>query len=296
MVEAGLSVELIITQPDRPSGRGRKAATSVIKEYAVHAGLPYLQPTRIRKDPAALETLKSIKPDLNVVVAYGQIMPAAIIYLPRHNSINLHFSMLPLYRGASPIQWAILNGEESTGITIFELDEKMDEGPLLMQKQVPIFPDENAQELEDRLSCLGADLLIESIREIEKIQPINQDHSLATYAPLIKKEDGEVHWEKPAIFLERQVRAFFPWPSSYTFFNHRRIKLIKAKSVKEHSYTDKTPGTILGIHKDGIDVGCGEQTVFRIQELQPENKQAMTAHAFSLGAQLKPGDCFSCRG
>lgn len=293
VIDKGHSVELIITQPDRPSGRGRKAATSVVKEFAVASGLPYIQPTRIRKDPTALDTLQAIKPDLNVVVAYGQIIPAAIIYLPKHNSINLHFSMLPLYRGASPVQWAILKGEESTGVTIFELDEKMDEGPILSQSEIPIMPGENAQELEARLSRLGADLLIKTIDDIGQIQPQNQDHTLATYAPLIKKEDGKVQWNNSAVFIERQIRAFFPWPSTFTFLKDRRVKLIKGQALTELTSGHKEPGTVLDIHKDGIDVCCGDKTVFQIQELQPENKKAMHAHAFSLGAQLQPGDTFS---
>ena len=151
--------------------------------------IPYYLPARIRKDPIALQKIKEIEPDLNVVVAYGQIIPSSIIYLPKYNSLNVHFSLLPKYRGASPVQWALLEGEEKTGITIFELNEKMDEGDILSQEEVNILPDENAVELEDRLAQKGADLLVETITQIDKLKHLPQDHSQATYAPKIKKEE-----------------------------------------------------------------------------------------------------------
>ncbi len=177
LLETDHSIDLIITQPDRPSGRGKKLMSCPVKKTALDLNLPYYQPLKIRKDKIALDKTKEIKPDLNVVVAYGQIIPSSIIYLPRYNSLNVHFSLLPKYRGASPVQKALLDGKAQTGITIFELNEKMDEGDILVQEEVNVFPDENAAELEARLAQKGADLLIKAIAQIDKINHRPQDDS-----------------------------------------------------------------------------------------------------------------------
>lgn len=293
LLTAGHSVELVITQPDRPSGRGKKTAASPVKRFALEKGLPVLQPQRIRKEPEVLAALERIRPDLNVVVAFGQIMPAAIIYAPRLNTINLHFSLLPQYRGASPVQWAILGGDSLTGVTVFELDEKMDEGPILSLQELPLSQQETAQTLEHRLAVAGADLLIATIARIDSIEYKPQDHSQATYAPLIKKEDGKIDWQNSAQQIDRQVRAFFPWPSAFTFFQGKRIKIIKGKAEDAKPRSDGIPGRIEEIRKDGLVTCCGDSRIYRIQELQPENKKAMTAYAFSLGADVHPGDVFT---
>lgn len=292
ILEAGHSLELVITQPDRPSGRGKKLSPSPVKKLAYELGIAVCQPQKIRNDPAVLEKLKNIQPDLIVVVAYGQIIPASIIYLPKHNSWNVHFSLLPKYRGASPVQWAILNGEEKTGITVFELNEKMDEGGILAQQEVEILPGENSGELEARLAELGAELLVRMMARIDTIRPRPQDHSKATYTPKIKKEDGLIDWKKDSLFIERQLRAFTPWPSAYTFFQGMRIKLLKGKSKEERTSASSTPGEILTVYKEGIEVRCGERSLFLIQSLQPEGKPQMAAHAFSLGSGLKAGRKF----
>ena len=289
---AGHRVDLVITQPDRPAGRGRKIVSPPVKELALQLNIPTLQPHRIRKDKEVLAQLRNFQPDLNVVVAYGQIIPAAIIYLPKHNSINLHFSLLPKYRGASPVQWAILHGEEHTGVCVFELNEKMDEGPVLSQRQVSILPGENALQLKGRLARIGSELLVETINQINDIRPIPQDDGQATYARLIKKEDGRIEWSKDAPFIERQVRAFYPWPSVHFFYQEKRVKIIRGQSLGFQSEARIEQGEILSVHKQGIEVGCGGGSVFLIQELQPENRKTMSAYAFSLGASLKPGDKF----
>lgn len=292
LLESNHSIEFIITQPDKPFGRGKKVSPPPVKKIALDQNIPVYQPEKIRKDAEALEKIKKIQPDLNVVVAYGQIIPSSIIYLPKYNSINVHFSLLPKYRGASPVRWAILKGERKTGITIFELNEKMDEGDILTQEEFEILPDEGAVELEARLALKGAELLTETIAKIDEIKPRKQDHSIATYAPLIKKEDGRIDWINDALHVERQVRAFTPWPSVYTFLGEKRVKIHKGRKIEDR-IEPFSAGEILEVKKEGIEVCCGEGSVFLIESLQPENRNKMDAYAFSLGAKIKPGDKFT---
>lgn len=292
ILESGHSVELIITQPDKPTGRGKRLLPCPLKQKALDLNIPVSQPLKIRKDEAVLEQLKKIQPDLAVVVAYGQIIPASIIYLPKHNSWNVHFSLLPRYRGASPVQWALLNGEQRTGITIFELNEKMDEGDVLAQQETEILPEENAAELEARLAQLGADLLIKTIDRLENLKPQKQDHSQAIYAPKLKKEDGKIDWGKDALDIQRQVRAFTPWPSAYAFIGEKRVKILKGRKSGSRASPSSHPGEILSIGKQGIEICCAERSVFLLQRIQPENRKEMDAFAFSLGMRIKPGDMF----
>ncbi len=293
ILEAGHKIALIITQPDKPSGRGRKLTPSPVKKFALAHNIACYQPLKIRKDPEAVQIIKKINPDLNIVVAYGQLIPASIIYIPQYDSLNVHFSLLPKYRGASPVQWALLKGEKKTGITIFKLDEKMDEGDILSQKEVDIYPQERAGELEARLAQIGAELLLETISKIDQIKPIPQDHSQATYAPRLRKEDGRINWSINALLIERQVRAFHPWPSAFTFLQDKRIKIIKGKKLNYKPVSNLSSGEIFSINKEGIGLGCGQKTAFLLEELQPENKKPMSAYAFSLGYKLKLGDFFS---
>lgn len=293
LLEADHSIDLIITQPDRPSGRGKKLMPCPVKKTALDLNIPYYQPLKIRKDKSALDKIKEIEPDLNVVVAYGQIIPSSIIYLPRYNSLNVHFSLLPKYRGASPVQRALLDGEAKTGITIFELNEKMDEGDILVQEEISVFPDENAAELGARLAQKGADLLIKAIAQIDKLKHRKQDHSQATYAPKIRKEDGKIDWTKNSLCIERRVRAFTPWPSAYAFLKDIRIKIHKGKKIGKEAPPGFSAGKISGIKKEGIEVCCGEGSIYLIESLQPENRRSMDAYAFSLGAEIKPGDIFA---
>jgi len=292
ILDSGHSVELVITQPDKPTGRGKKLLPCPVKQMALVLNIPVSQPLKIRKDAATLEQLKKIQPDLAVVVAYGQIIPASIIYLPKHNSLNVHFSLLPRYRGASPVQWALLNGEDRTGITIFELNEKMDEGDVLAQQETEILPEENAAELEARLAQLGADLLVKTIDRIESLKHQKQDHAQATYAPKLKKEDGKIDWGKDSFYIQRQVRAFTPWPSAYAFIGEKRVKIPKGQKSEGRAAQSSSPGEILNIGKQGIEICCGERSVFLIERIQPENRNEMDAFAFSLGMRIRPGDRF----
>jgi methionyl-tRNA formyltransferase len=293
LTEEGHILQLVVTQPDRPSGRGKKIQPSPIKKMAIDLDIPVFQPEKIRKDPKALQMMRDYQPELNVVVAYGQIIPAEIIFFPRYNSINLHFSLLPKYRGASPVQWALLNGETKTGITIMELNEKMDEGDILSQKEIEIVPDESADRLESRLAEAGAEMLVKTIADIERITPAKQDHSLATYAPKIKKEDGRIDWNENARHLERKIRAFSPWPSVYCFTGQGRLKVLEGQEIPFTRKDIPPPGKIINIDPMGIQIACGGKSVFLLETLQPENKAAMKAYAFSLGRRLKPGDSFN---
>jgi len=293
IIEAGHRLELIITQPDKPSGRGKKLVPCPVRQAAMELNIPSYQPLKIKQDPVALEKISEIQPELIVVAAYGQIIPASIIYLPRYHSVNVHFSLLPKYRGASPVQWALLKGEEKTGITIFELNEKMDEGDILFQEEVEILTEENASELESRLAQIGAELLVETIARIDSLEHRRQDHSQATYAPKLSKEDGRIDWSKSALQIERQVRAFTPWPSAYAFLHDKRIIILKGKRLEGKFSPSPLPGEILEIKKEGIEVCCGENRIYLIQNLQPEGRRKMEAYSFCLGARVRVGDKFS---
>lgn len=291
LLEAGHTIELAITQPDKPSGRGKTPASPPVKEFALKQGIPILQPIKIRQDENALEAIKKINPDINVVVAYGQIIPAGIIYLPRFKSINVHFSLLPKYRGAAPVEWAILNGEGKTGVTIFELNEKMDEGDVLSSEEVEIRPREYAWELETRLAHIGATLLLKTLEGIEDIRHFPQDHSQASYAPRLKKEQGKIDWTKDALSIDRMVRAFTPWPGAFTFFKGQRI-IIHAGQRMIDSGVGRLPGQILEIKKEGIALCCGNGSIFLVERLQRENKKAMETAVFLRGTRIEPGDFF----
>jgi methionyl-tRNA formyltransferase len=289
LLERGHSVGLVITQPDKPAGRGRRMTPSAVKTFALERGIPVLEPVRIRMDEAVLGRIRDVGPDVIVVVAYGQIIPAPIIYGPRHHSLNVHFSLLPKYRGAAPVQWAVLNGETETGVTIIELNEKMDEGDILARVGMKIGPRETAGELEVRLSVMGAGLLLRTLDGIGSLTPLPQDHSLASLAPKIRKEDGRLDWSESASVIDRKVRALAGRPGTYTLFRGRRLQLHRGQNLDAPGETRK-PGEILSALKDGLRVACGGGGVYLIEELQPEGKTRMPAHGFSLGAKIKPGE------
>ncbi|MBE3125733.1 MAG: methionyl-tRNA formyltransferase [Acidobacteria bacterium] len=289
LIDAGHSVELVVTQPDKPAGRGRKLQPSAVKAFALARGIPVIEPAKIRTDESALERVRAAAPDINVVVAYGQIIPNAIHALPRHRSLNVHFSLLPKYRGAAPVQWAILNGDAESGVTIIELDDRMDEGDILAVKRLPVGPRETARELEERLAGLGASLLLETIEHIDSVGRAIQDRGLASLAPKIKKEDGRIRWEDAAPAVDRKVRALADRPGAYTFFKWRRIGISRGRDLETAS-AGQAPGTVLTVGKDGLTVSCGGGTAFLVEELQPEGKSPMTAYVFSLGTKIDHGD------
>lgn len=289
LIRAGHCVELVVTQPDRPAGRGRKPAPSEVKKFAADRGIPIFEPARIRKDDSALERIRAAAPDVNVVVAYGQIIPDAIIYWPRHRSLNVHFSLLPRYRGAAPVQWTILNGDPETGVTIIELNDRMDEGDILARTQVPVRPGETAPELQARLADAGAELLLKTLGRIDRVTPVKQDSAQASLAPKIRKEDGRIDWREPAESVDRKVRALARNPGTFTFLKGRRLQLHRGKGLPDGDLS-AAPGTILAIRREGLVVSCGDRTSYLVERLQAEGRAAMTARDFSLGTKIEIGE------
>ncbi len=292
---AGHDVPLVVTQPDRPAGRGRRLTACAVKAFAREHGIPSYEPERIRKDLAAMERLREAGAALHVVVAYGQIMPEPIINLPLHRSLNVHFSLLPKYRGASPVAWAILKGEAVTGITIFRLNERMDEGEIFSSVEAPIRSDDTTGSLEARLAVLGADLLVETIGRIDVIVPQAQNHALATPAPKLKKELGLIDWTRNAASIDRHVRAMNPWPTAYTFRHGERLILLGGKTLAARTGRISgdgraAPGTILEAGKAGLRILCGDGSEYLATLVQPEGRNAMTAAAFAAGGRITPGE------
>jgi len=290
LLAAGHGIELVITQPDKPAGRGKAPTPPPVKEMALRLGIPLLQPERIRQDERVLKTLEKIAPDIIVVVAYGQIIPSAIIDLPRHRSVNVHFSLLPKYRGAAPVQWAILSGEKKTGVTVFELNEKMDEGDILSQLETDIGPRETARELEERLSGLGAGLLIDTLEKIDRLPHIRQDQAQATLAPRLHKGQGKIDWRKDAVSIDRMVRAFSPWPGAFTSFRGQRI-IIHGGSPLTVPAPPLDPGRVVEVRREGPVVCCGGDSAYLIERLQRENRKEMAAADFLHGTRIEKGDC-----
>ncbi len=291
LLAAGHSVDLIITQPDRPAGRGKTLTASAVKRFALEKKILVLQPEKIRNAPEVLERLATLRPEVQVVVAYGQLIPGPILFLPPHRTLNVHFSLLPKYRGASPVAWSILRGETLTGVTVIELNEKMDEGDILAQAETEIRPEENARNLEGRLAVLGAGLLLAVLDRLAAPVRRPQDHRLASYAPKLKKEDGRLDWSFSAREISLRVRAFTPWPSAFSRLQGRLVKIVEGRVFSAQDPAPQPGGTILGLSREGILVHCGQGS-YLITKIQPENRNPMTAFEYSLGARLKPGDRF----
>lgn len=289
LLDAGHAVELVVTQPDKPAGRGRKLAPSAVKSFAQERGIPVIEPARIRTDETALEHIRTAGPDVSVVVAYGQIIPRAVHLFPRHHSINVHFSLLPRYRGAAPVQWTVLNGDAESGVTIIELNDRMDEGDILAREQVAVAPHETAAALEARLAVLGAGLLVSTLARIDRLPHLPQDDAAATLAPKIRKEDGRLLWAETARAIDRKVRALADRPGVFTFLRGKRINIIKGSQIPAF-IEEAQPGQIVTVDKSGIVVACGGGPAYLVEELQPEGKAVMSAHAFSLGTRIAPGD------
>ena len=292
LLEGDHSIELIITQPDKPAGRGQRMTPSAVKVFALDHGIPVLEPVRIRTDASVLPRIQEVRPDVQVIVAYGQIIQGPIIYLPRHHSLNVHFSLLPKYRGAAPVQWAVLNGEAETGVTIIELNEKMDEGDILAQVRTPVGPRETACELETRLAVMGADLLIGVLNRIDALRPLPQDHGRASLAPKIRKEDGRIDWSEVSAVVDRKVRALSERPGTYTFFRGRRLQVHSGRDL-DLSRAGRKPGEIVSSGRDGLKIVCGQGTIYLAEVLQFEGKSRMSAFAFSNGANIKMGEVLS---
>ena len=293
-----IRVVAVVTQPDKPKGRDLRLTPSPVKSLAEQLPLPILQPLRAR-DEAFVAELRALKPDLMVVVAYGQILPPAVLEVPRFGCLNLHTSLLPKYRGAAPIQRAIAEGEPETGVTLMLMDAGLDTGPVLAARRTPILPADDSQSVHDRLAQLGAGLLLETLPDYiaGKILPQPQPGTGASYAAKIKKEDGQIDWSRPAIQIWNRFRAFLPWPGAFTFLSDAagaQPQLLKIWRAEVDGQSGP-PGVVLSADKSGIVVGCG-QNALRILELQREGGRRLPAEQFLGGFPLKTGRVFESPG
>jgi len=279
ILEAGHTVVTVITQPDRPKGRGQELSLSPVKEAALRHGLPVLQPERIRR-PEVVARLAEYRADAMVVVGYGQIIPQSIIDLPRHGIINVHASLLPKYRGAASVQWAIVNGETVTGVTTMRIDAGLDTGDMLLRAETAIGPDETAIALGARLAVMGADLLIQTLARIEAgtIVPERQDSSRATYAPILKKEDGRIDWRLPALAIHNRVRGLQPWPGAYTGFRGQTLRIWKTRLSNDLKLIPM--------------VVCGDGVGLELVEVQLEGKKRISGADFARGQRLQENESF----
>jgi methionyl-tRNA formyltransferase len=284
---AGHRIHLVVTQPDRPKGRGLELVQSSIKQSAQKLNLPITQPDRIKTNDEFRSQLSAIKPDAIIVVGYGRIIPQWMLDLPPLGNVNLHASLLPKYRGAAPIQWAIANGETVTGNTTMHIDAGLDTGDILLQQQLPINPDDTAETLAPRLADMGADLLVETLRGLEagSIHPRQQNDSQATLAPILKKEDGLIDFSRPAQQILNRLRAFQPWPGAHTKFRGKNLQILNAQPANEPVLPSE-----LKAFGDRLLVGCAKNTVLEILELQLEGKKRSSAQAFINGYHPKPSE------
>lgn len=288
-VEDGHEVVAVWTQPDRPSGRGNKVSFSPVKEFALAKGLTIYQPTRLKSDETK-SLFSSHESDVAVVVAYGRILPTEFLKAPRNGCINVHFSLLPRYRGASPVNWAIVNGEEETGVTTMFIEPTLDTGPILLQAKTTIGEQETAPELMTRLAETGAELLGETLVKLKTLIPLVQDDAVATFAPILKKEDGLIDWTMNAKNIEQRVRGFQPWPNAHTSLNSKGFTIWRAEVTT--SEQTKLPGEVIESHGDTLVVACGDASALRLVEVQPEAKRRMVTRDFLNGTHLKVGDRF----
>jgi len=282
LVAASYDVLSVVTQPDRPSGRGRRLSASPVKEAALRLGLPVYQPERIRR-PEAVAALAGLQPDVMVVVGYGQILPQTVLDIPPHGIINVHASLLPEYRGAAPMQWAIANGATRTGVTTMRIDAGLDTGDMLLKAETEIGPEETALDLGARLAAMGAAVLIETLERIGTIAPRKQDAAQATYAPLLKKENGLIDWRQPAQAIHNRVRGFQPWPGAYTRFRGQQLHIWKSRVAAGRA---GGAGLLTG---HPLAVVCGEGSLEPI-EVQLEGRKRITAEEFANGQRITGHD------
>ncbi len=289
LVESRHEILLVVTQPDKPAGRGLALKMPPVKKVAAERGLSVRQPGRVR-DPEFLSEVAGLHPDALVVVAYGQILPQAMLDLPPLGSLNVHFSLLPKYRGAAPVQWAVFNGETQTGITIMRMDAGLDTGPILAQRPVEIRAGEDATTLESRLAHIGAGLLVETLNRLEAspVPELTQDASSATYAPLLKKEHGRIDWTIPAQQIWRRQLAFGRWPGVFFEAHGHQVRLLEGRPAASPS-ADSECGAVLHVDKSGITVGCGGGEAYLVVSVQPTGKNKMDARAFANGHRISAG-------
>ncbi|MEK7679735.1 MAG: methionyl-tRNA formyltransferase [Deltaproteobacteria bacterium] len=292
LVHAGFDVLAVVTQPDKPKGRGRAVEASPVKKRAVALNIPVYEPAKV-SEPSFIDAVKALAPDFIVVVAYGKILPKALLDIPRRGCVNAHASLLPKHRGASPINRAIINGDKETGVCAMLMDEGMDTGPVLLCEKTPIGDDETAEGLSKRLSEIGATLIVQTLEHMLEgnIRPQAQSSNGATYALPLKKEDGLIDWNKGAHEVKNLVRGLYPWPGAYTRWKDVLIKIHKAQVAENSGAVSGAPGAVVDAQEGVIRVKCGSG-VLNIIELQPESKRRMSAADFVKGYRLKQGDSF----
>ena len=287
LVGARFVVRLVVTQPDRPRGRGMELAPSPVKQRALQLGLPLSQPDRIKNNQEFEARLAEVAPDAIIVVGYGRIIPAWMISLPRLGNLNLHASLLPKYRGAAPIQWAIARGESVSGVTTMRIDAGLDTGDILLQKEIPIAPDDTAVTLSPRMAALGAELMVETLHGLQdgRVRPRPQDDAQATLAPILKKEDGQVDFQLTAQEIANRLRGFQPWPGAYTSFRGKNLHIWKAQPAHHAAAAAEI------VVQDGhLIVGCGVGSALELLEVQLEGKKRMPATDFVHGHQPRTGE------
>ena len=292
LVEAGHDVCLAVTQPDKPKGRGKEMQPTPVKAAAQRHGIPVYQPKRIR-DPECVEELKKYNADVMVVIAFGQILPKTILELTPYGCINVHASLLPKYRGAAPIQWAIIEGEKVTGVTTMQMDEGLDTGDMIMKTEVPVDEDETGETLHDKLAAAGAALCVMTLEAVENGTAVfeKQGESPTAYAKMLDKKMGDIDWSQPAVRIERLVRGLNSWPSAYTHWNGKVVKIWRAKAEGEGA-GEKEPGTVISVGKNDFTVQTGSG-ILRVYELQIPGKKRMETGAFLRGYALEEGTVFT---
>ncbi len=283
----GFNVRLVVTQPDRPKGRGLGLVPSPVKQTAEKLGLPIYQPEKIKQNEALRAKLEAIHPDAIIVVGYGRIIPPWMLHLPKHGNINLHASLLPKYRGAAPVQWAIANGETVTGVTTMRIDEGLDTGDILFQKEIAIAPEDTAETLAPKLAAIGADSMIETLQglQADTIRPQRQDNAQATLAPVLKKEDGRIEFGRSAREIYNRLRGFQPWPGAFTTFRARGLNITAIKPAAE-----QVSQAQLLIRDSRIFVGCANNSATELLEVQPEGKKRISASDFVHGYRPQTGE------
>jgi methionyl-tRNA formyltransferase len=285
LIERGENILAVVTQPDRPKGRGQKLMQPAVKELALRHSLPVHQPLKVR-DPDFIQVIRDLRPDLIVVVAFGQILPKALLEIPPQGCINVHASLLPRYRGAAPLNWCIINGENETGVTTMLMDPGLDTGPMLLRRSAPIGEDEDILSLHDRMSVMGAELLAETIdgRRAGRIEPVAQDDSLTCYAPLLRKEDGLIDWQRDARAIHNQVRGLAVWPGAYTRLDGQTLKLFRTRVGDGSGF----PGTVLKAGRGVFEVACQSGSLL-IEELQLAGKKRIDSISFLAGCPVAEG-------
>lgn len=288
LIADGHDIAAVYTQPDRPSGRGNKVAFSAVKQFAVDKGLQLLQPVKI-KTAEAIAEFEAHNADVAVVVAYGRILPEIYLTAFPRGAVNVHFSLLPKFRGAAPVNWAIVHGETKTGVTTMQMDAGLDTGPILMQEETQIDPNETAIQLMGRLSLLGADLLSKTLENYPGITPRPQEEIAATYAPIMKKEDGLISWMLSAAEISNRVRGFQPFPTAFTYFREKKLTIWQCEPLPVENHLNPA-GEIIEARGDQLIVFCGGESLIRIDELQPEGKRRMSARDFINGSKPVVGE------